>query len=389
MPLLAHTIPLSLYIHLPWCIRKCPYCDFNSHALKEGLPEAAYVQALLADLDENLRSPLQDSLGQRPLHSIFFGGGTPSLFSPQALETLLEGIQKRLRFEPALEITLEANPGTVEQERFKAYRALGINRLSLGLQSLQDSKLKILGRIHDSQTAIRAVKTAQDGGFENINIDLMYGLPQQSKEEALHDVAKGLALQSTHFSWYQLTLEPNTVFYHTRPPLPPDETLWDMQTEGQALLRAHGFNHYEVSAYSQSNRECKHNLNYWQFGDYLGLGAGAHSKITDFQTQEILRHWQVKNPRDYLDPKKNKVAETQRVTSEDRVFEFMLNALRLTAGVPLFLFENRTGLDRERLDPLLRRAREKGLLTQDPEWLQPTERGQQFLNNLTELFLPG
>jgi len=352
------------------------------------LPEAAYVTALLADLDENLSSPLQEAIRHRPLHSIFFGGGTPSLFSPQALEAILEGVQQRLSLPADAEITLEANPGTVEQERFKAYRSLGINRLSLGIQSLQDSKLKILGRIHDREAAIRAVKTAQDGGFENTNIDLMYGLPQQSKAEALQDVAAGLALQSTHFSWYQLTLEPNTAFYHTRPPLPEDDAIWDMQTEGQALLSAHGFKQYEVSAYSQSGRECQHNLNYWQFGDYLGIGAGAHSKITDWKQQGVTRHWQVKNPRDYLDPTKKKTAETRVVASEDLALEFMLNALRLTDGVPLRLFEERTGLTAAVIEPILAEARKKGLLAKDPAALTPTDFGKRFLNDLTGLFLP-
>lgn len=388
MALSANHIPFSLYIHIPWCIRKCPYCDFNSHAVKEGIPEATYVAALLQDLDENMRSLAADAILNRPLTSIFFGGGTPSLFSPQAIEAILEGVQQRLNLPATAEITLEANPGTVEQKRFKDYRSLGINRLSIGIQSLQDSKLKILGRIHDRESAIRAVKTAQDGGFENANVDLMYGLPQQSREEALKDVQDALALQTTHFSWYQLTIEPNTAFYHTRPPLPADDEIWEMQTEGQALLASQGFKQYEVSAYSRPGRECQHNLNYWQFGDYLGIGAGAHSKITDFKQQQIIRHWQVKNPRDYLDPQKSKTAQSSWVSSQDLILEFMLNALRLNEGVPLHLFEERTGLPLSSIESILIEAKTKKLLLQDKNLLKPTDLGKRFLNDLTSLFLP-
>jgi putative oxygen-independent coproporphyrinogen III oxidase len=381
-------IPLSLYIHIPWCIQKCPYCDFNSHAVKEGIPEENYVTALLQDLDENLHSPLADALLNRPLTSIFFGGGTPSLFSPQAIEAILEGVQKRLKLPSEAEITLEANPGTVEQHRFKAYRSLGINRLSIGIQSLDEKKLKILGRIHDRETAIRAVKTAEEGGFENTNLDLMYGLPEQTPLEALKDLQEALTLGSTHFSWYQLTIEPNTAFYHTRPPLPAEEAIWEMQTEGQALLQTHGFHQYEVSAYSQPHKECQHNLNYWQFGDYLGIGAGAHSKITDFKQQEITRHWQHKNPRTYLDPQKSKTAQSFSVSSKDRVLEFMLNALRLNEGVTSALFEERTGLALSVIEPLLVTAKAKNLLVEDKGLLKPTELGKRFLNDLTGLFLP-
>lgn len=388
MSILSNCIPLSLYIHIPWCIQKCPYCDFNSHAVKDGLPEEHYVKALLADLDENLNNPIYEALLNRPLTSIFFGGGTPSLFSPQAIATILEGVGQRLSLPAALEITLEANPGTVEQSYFKAYRSLGINRLSLGLQSLQDSKLKRLGRIHDRATAIRAVKTAQDAGFENINLDLMYGLPQQSQAEALQDLKEALALQPSHFSWYQLTIEPNTAFYHSRPPLPLEDEIWDMQTEGQALLQMEGFRQYEVSAYCRNNLVCKHNLNYWQFGDYLGIGAGAHSKITDHKQQRILRHWQAKNPRDYLNPQKYKTAESRSVPPPDLVLEFMLNALRLIEGTPTHLFEERTGLPVANIQPLLTKAQAKKLLVEAKDQLQPTELGRRFLNDLTALFLP-
>ncbi len=381
-------LPLSLYIHIPWCIRKCPYCDFNSHAVKEGIPEADYVKALLEDLDENLANPERQPSLVRPLHSIFFGGGTPSLFSAQALTAILEGVQKRFSVPADTEITLEANPGTVEAERFKEYRSLGINRLSLGIQSLQDSQLKKLGRIHDREAAIRAVKTAQDGGFENLNLDLMYGLPQQNQAEALNDLEAALALGSAHLSWYQLTIEPNTAFYHTRPPLPADELIWEMQTEGQSLLQAQGFAQYEVSAYSRADRQCQHNLNYWQFGDYLGIGAGAHSKLSHFAGAGITRHWQVKNPRDYLDRQKKKTAEARPVSAKDLPLEFMLNALRLKEGLPLSYFEERTGLHVSVIEPLLMKAWSQGLLVNDCQLLKPTELGQRFLNDLTALFLP-
>lgn len=375
--------PLSLYIHIPWCVKKCPYCDFNSHALVDGLPEASYVTALLQDLDENLHYAQE-----RPLQSIFFGGGTPSLFSATAIGAILEGIQQRLSLKTDIEITLEANPGTLEQKKFKDYRALGINRLSLGLQSLTDSQLKVLGRIHDRETAIRAVKTAQDSGFENLNIDLMYGLPQQSQAAALQDVQEALALNTTHFSWYQLTIEPNTLFYHSPPRLPEEDDIWDIQLKGQALLQSAGFKQYEVSAYSQPEKPCQHNLNYWQFGDYLGIGAGAHSKITHREQALVTRHWQVKNPRDYLDPEQPKTAKCTEVSPQDLMFEFMLNSLRLSDGVRLSLFEERTGLTLAAIEPILVRAKNQKLLTEDKDLLKTTDFGKQFLNNLTAMFLP-
>ncbi|HSW70869.1 MAG TPA: radical SAM family heme chaperone HemW, partial [Gammaproteobacteria bacterium] len=378
MILSPHSIPLSLYIHIPWCIQKCPYCDFNSHAVKEGIPEENYVSSLLQDLDDNLNK-LEAPIA-RPLTSIFFGGGTPSLFSPQAIERILEGVKQRFRLASELEITLEANPGTIEQKRFQAYRSLGINRLSLGIQSLQDSKLKALGRIHDRETAIRAVKAAQDSGFENFNLDLMYGLPEQTKAEALQDLEEALQLQPAHLSWYQLTLEPNTAFYLNPPPLPEDEAIWEMQVEGQALLLQTGFQQYEVSAYHKK-QACKHNLNYWQFGDYLGIGAGAHSKISNFQEQKIYRHWQLKNPRAYL-ASKNKTADTRFLSPADLRLEFMLNALRLTEGVSFQLFEERTGLDARLLELTLQEARRKKLLEEDNLLLKPSALGKRFLNDL-------
>jgi putative oxygen-independent coproporphyrinogen III oxidase len=389
MNMLAH-IPLSLYIHIPWCVRKCPYCDFNSHALKNELPEEAYVAALIQDLDENLHY-IQD----RPLASIFFGGGTPSLFSASAIAAILEAVQKRIQCPPEMEITLEANPGTFEQQRFKDYRFIGINRLSIGVQSLQDKHLQTLGRIHDKTTAVRAVKTAQDAGFENMNVDIMFGLPQQSLAEGLQDLQEALNFNTPHLSWYQLTLEPNTAFYHQRPPLPPDDQIWAMQIEGQALLAAHRFKQYEVSAYSQKEQHCHHNLNYWRYGDYLGIGAGAHSKITlkpadTTQSQEaktIIRHWQVKNPRDYLNSKLNKTAQQIQVSPQEMPFEFMLNGLRLCDGISLSLFEERTGLGIKTITEALTQAQNKKLLEISDHYLKPTELGKRFLNDLVEMFL--
>lgn len=384
MPLSAK-IPLSLYIHLPWCLQKCPYCDFNSHALQEKLPEEIYVSALLQDLAENI-AYFSESILTRPIESIFFGGGTPSLFSAQAIAKILGGVQKYLTLSTTAEITLEANPGAMEQQRFKDYRAAGVNRLSIGVQSLQNDKLKRLGRIHDREAAIHAVQIAKAGGFDNINVDLMYGLPQQTLAEALQDVQEALALQTSHFSWYQLTIEPNTAFHHAPPMLPAEEAIWQMQVEGQALLQTCGFKQYEVSAYSK-NAPCRHNLNYWQFGDYLGLGAGAHSKITDYKKQIVTRHWQVKNPRDYLDAKKNKTAQRVTISQEDLIFEFMLNALRLVEGIPVHLFTERTGLTVQILKPQLTAAYRKGLLENQAEILKTTELGRRFLNDLVSLFL--
>lgn len=377
------TSELSLYIHIPWCIKKCPYCDFNSHAIIDDMPEGTYVAALLQDLDENLHLT-QGHI----LRSIFFGGGTPSLFSAQALAAILDGIQQRLSLPTNIEITLEANPGTFEQKKFKDYRSLGINRLSIGLQSLQNSQLKALGRIHDREAGIRAVKTAQDSGFERLNIDLMYGLPQQSKAAAMQDLQEALALNSSHLSWYQLTIEPNTFFHHSPPILPEDDDIWDMQLQGQIQLQDAGFKQYEVSAYSWPKQQCQHNLHYWQFGDYLGIGAGAHSKITHCEPAIVTRHWQVKNPRDYLDPKKNKTAQQVQVSPADLIFEFMLNALRLSEGVSLSLFEESTGLARTMIEPMLVRARNLQLLTEEPDFLKTTHLGKRFLNNLISLFLP-
>lgn len=376
------TIPLSLYIHIPWCVRKCPYCDFNSHESRNPIPEEAYIKALLDDLQEQL-----PKIWGRRLISIFFGGGTPSLFSPSGIEKILCEVNTLLNIGPDLEITLEANPGTIDESRFVGFRQAGVNRLSLGIQSLQDDKLLKLGRIHGREQALRAIEIAQQAGFDNMNLDLMHGLPNQTVAEALQDLNDALQWRTPHLSWYQLTIEPNTFFHHQPPRLPADETLWDIQEQGQRIIQQHDLNQYEVSAYSQPGKECQHNLNYWGFGDYLGIGAGAHSKITDMEKQVITRHWQMKNPKDYLDPNKPFTASESIILEQDAAFEFMLNALRLTQGVPTTLFQERTGLSISTLEPILVDARKKKLLKEDSTILCATEKGQRFLNDLLGMFL--
>ncbi|WP_145007626.1 radical SAM family heme chaperone HemW [Pseudomonas oryzihabitans] len=374
--------PLALYVHIPWCVRKCPYCDFNSHAAGPTLPEVEYVDALLADLDNDLVH-----VHGRPLTSIFFGGGTPSLFSAAALGRLLEGVARRLEFAPDIEITLEANPGTFEQAKFVAYRGLGINRLSIGIQSFQDEKLKALGRIHGRDEAIRAADRARAAGFDNFNLDLMHGLPEQSLADALADLQQAIALAPTHLSWYQLTMEPNTVFWSQPPELPEDEVLWDIQEAGQARLAAAGYHQYETSAYAQPGRQARHNLNYWSFGDFLGIGAGAHAKLSA-PDGRLLRSWKTRLPKDYLDPAKAFQAGEKWLEAADLPFEFMMNALRLVDGVPTAWYAQRTGQSLDELAPALAAARRDGLLADDPERLRPTARGQLFLNDLLQSFLP-
>lgn len=373
--------PLALYIHIPWCVRKCPYCDFNSHAAGPTLPEEEYVDALLADLDSDLHHA-----NGRPLTSIFFGGGTPSLFSDRALGRLLEGVERRIAFAPDIEITLEANPGTFEQAKFKGYRSLGINRLSIGVQSFQEAKLKALGRIHNGDEAIRAADMARAAGFDNFNLDLMHGLPEQSIEDALFDLRTAIAQAPTHLSWYQLTMEPNTVFWSQPPELPEDDLLWDIQEAGQALLAAEGYAQYEVSAYAQPGRQARHNLNYWTFGDFLGIGAGAHAKLST-PDGRILRTWKTRLPKDYLDPSKAYQAGERRLDADELPFEFLMNVLRLTDGVPAELFSQRTGLSLAQLDAARREAERLGLLQADATRLVATAKGQLFLNDLLQLFL--
>ncbi|WP_460122078.1 radical SAM family heme chaperone HemW [Pseudomonas sp. H3_G09] len=373
--------PLALYIHIPWCVRKCPYCDFNSHTASPVLPEQEYVDALLADLDQDLHA-----VYGRELTSIFFGGGTPSLFSAEALGRLLTGVEQRIPFAADIEITLEANPGTFEQEKFVAYRKLGINRLSIGIQSFQQEKLEALGRIHNGDEAVRAAGMAQQAGFDNFNLDLMHGLPDQSLDDALSDLRQAIALKPTHISWYQLTLEPNTVFWNQPPVLPEDDTLWDIQEAGQALLAEHGYAQYEVSAYAQAGRPARHNLNYWSFGDFIGIGAGAHGKLSH-PDGRIVRTWKTRLPKDYLNPAKSFQAGEKSLSNDEMPFEFLMNALRLTAGVESRLYPERTGLSLETLAEGRREAEQSGLLQVEPSRLAPTERGQLFLNDLLQQFL--
>ena len=373
--------PLALYIHIPWCVRKCPYCDFNSHAATPELPEEAYIDALLADLDQEL-----GAVYGRPISSIFFGGGTPSLFSARALGRLLAGVEQRIPFAADIEITLEANPGTFEQEKFKAYRQLGINRLSIGIQSFQQEKLKALGRIHDGDEAIRAADMARAAGFDNFNLDLMHGLPDQSIEDALSDLRIAIAQQPTHLSWYQLTMEPNTVFWSQPPTLPEDDTLWDIQEAGQQLLAEHGYLQYEVSAYARAGHQARHNLNYWSFGDFIGIGAGAHGKLSS-PSGQIVRTWKTRLPKDYLNPAKPFKAGEKTLGNDELPFEFLMNALRLTDGVDAALFAQRTGLDLASLAEGRRQAEQSGLLQVEPSRLAATDRGQLFLNDLLQKFL--
>lgn len=382
MPIFTAAPPLALYIHLPWCVQKCPYCDFNSHAVKDNLPEELYTAALLQELAHHA-----ETLRHRPLVSIFFGGGTPSLFSGKAIAAILDGVAKHLQLPSTAEITLEANPGTVDQVHFTDYRRAGVNRLSLGIQSLQDDKLKTLGRIHDRVHALKAVDIARHAGFDNFNLDIMFGLPGQSRSDAMHDLTAALACEPMHFSWYQLTIEPNTLFHHQRPTLPADESIWEMQLEGQALLQQKAYAQYEVSAYAQNGKQCVHNRNYWEFGDYLGIGAGAHSKITDLTTGQVQRFAQVRHPKDYLDITKRCLPGINIISEKELVFEFMLNALRLTAGVPATLFTERTGIPLSQISPLLVHAETKGLLLSSNQLIQATELGRKFLNDLVEIFL--
>lgn len=373
--------PLAAYVHIPWCVRKCPYCDFNSHTSDSGLPEDDYIAALIADLDQDL--PYAQG---RELVSIFFGGGTPSLFSAASLERLLQAMQQRLRFAADIEITLEANPGTFEQAKFKDYRSAGINRLSIGIQSFNPQHLKALGRIHDDREALAAVDMARRAGFDNLNLDLMHGLPGQSLEQARADIDQAIALGPEHLSWYQLTLEPNTVFYSRPPVLPEEETLWDIQEAGQARLAEAGYAQYEISAYARDGRRARHNLNYWQYGDFLGIGAGAHGKLSHADGR-VERYWKTRQPRDYLNPDKAFRAGNKILKADELPFDFLMNALRLVDGVPTAWYPERTGQPVEAMAPLLDQAVQRGLLQPWQQQLRPTEQGRLFLNDLLEMFL--
>jgi oxygen-independent coproporphyrinogen-3 oxidase len=369
--------PLSLYVHLPWCVKKCPYCDFNSHERAGELPEKEYLRVLFSNLES-----LLPSVWGRKAQTIFIGGGTPSLFSARSIDELLAGVRARIGVNPEAEITLEANPGTAEAGRFRGYRDAGVNRLSLGVQSFDDAKLAALGRIHSADEARRAIAMALET-FGNVNIDLMYGLPQQTEAEARADIEEGVRFGTSHLSAYQLTIEPNTVFYSQRPPLPEHDACADMQAMVESTLAAAGFGHYETSAFARPGFRCRHNLNYWEFGDYLGIGAGAHGKLSF--ADRVTRHEQVKPPRDYLAGKER--AE-RKVEAKELPFEFMLNALRLTEGFPVSLFSDRTGLGFSFVEKALKQSEAKGLIERTPDRIRPTERGRRFLNDLAGLFLP-
>ena len=371
--------PLALYVHIPWCVRKCPYCDFNSHERAGELPEAAYVGKLVSDLEG-----LLPSVWGRRLTSVFIGGGTPSLFSPASIDALLGAVRARLTLEPGAEITLEANPGTVEAARFRGFRDAGVNRISIGVQSFDPAMLAALGRIHSAGEARRAIDAAL-AAFDNVNIDLMYGLPGQSPAMARSDIEQGARSGVPHLSAYQLTIEPNTVFWSRPPPLPGHDESADMQLAAEAVLAQAGFEPYETSAFARPGRRCRHNLNYWEFGDYLGIGAGAHGKVSF--PDRITRHERVKQPRDYLE--KEKTLATEKVVPRAELpFEFMLNALRLVEGFPAGLFEERTGLSLVAIEKQLQVAEARGLLERDWQRIRPSARGRRFLNELLELFLP-
>jgi putative oxygen-independent coproporphyrinogen III oxidase len=374
--------PLALYVHVPWCVRKCPYCDFNSHALREPLPEDAYVDALIADLEGAL-----PSVWGRRVHSIFFGGGTPSLLSAGAVDRLLAALRARLPVAADAEITLEANPGTFEAEKFRAFRAAGVNRLSIGIQSFNPRHLHLLGRVHDDREARRAVEIARES-FENFNLDLMYALPEQTFAEAEADVAEALGTRAPHLSFYHLTLEPNTPFYRAPPRLPDDDTAASVGDMVERRLVAVGYAHYETSAYALPGAHCRHNLNYWQFGDYLGIGAGAHSKLSF--ADRIVREIRYKHPREYLQraATSNPVVERREVSRRELGFEFMLNALRLKDGFPVALFTERTGVQPTVIERALAIAEAKGLIERDYVRISPTALGRRFLNDLLQLFLP-
>jgi oxygen-independent coproporphyrinogen-3 oxidase len=371
--------PIAIYVHLPWCVHKCPYCDFNSHAAPEHIPEMTYVMALLADLDADL-----DLAAGRSVTSVFLGGGTPSLFGTDAIAGLLAGLAVRLPFAANVEITMEANPGTVEHGRFEGYAAAGVNRISLGAQSFDAARLKVLGRIHGPGEIGIAVSELRAACITNFNLDLMYALPEQTTAGALSDLSAALALGPAHLSHYQLTLEPGTAFYHRPPPLPDDDQAFEMQQECQRVLSAAGFGQYEVSAYARPGRQCQHNLNYWRYGDYLGIGAGAHGKLSF--ADRVTRHERLKQPREYLAG--NHAAENRLISVSELPFEFMLNALRLVEGFPVDLFAARCGLPLSLIEPRLLAAEQRQLIERNARHIRPTHRGRAFLNDLVELFLP-
>ena len=373
--------PLSLYIHIPWCVEKCPYCDFNSHGQKGPLPEKQYVQALLEDLQQDLKY-----VQGRKLHSIFIGGGTPSLFSADSIKSILDGVEQLIPFEDDIEITMEANPGTLEHDSFKAYQQARVNRLSIGIQSFSKQKLNLLGRIHNEDEAEFAANNAREAGYNSFNLDLMHGLPNQSFEEAMFDIEKAASLNPPHLSWYQLTIEQNTLFHSKPPQLPDDEALWHIYEQGQKKLAELGYQQYEISAYAKKGYQCKHNLNYWQFGDYLGIGCGAHGKITLAQDQKLLRTVKIKHPKGYLSAD-NFTFDTTDIEPEDIAVEYLMNRFRLISPIPKTEFEQRTGLSHSVLADGMSKGIAKGLVEESEQHWTLTPNGQMFVNELLGLFL--
>ena len=383
----AHSLklpPLSLYIHIPWCVQKCPYCDFNSHGQKQQvLPETEYVSHLLDDLAEDAKL-----VGDRAIHSIFIGGGTPSLFSAQSIKSLLDGVKDRVNLLADAEITMEANPGTVESQRFADYVKAGITRISIGVQSFQPEKLSALGRIHDENQALKAATLAKSIGLNSFNLDLMHGLPKQSLDDALFDLNTAITQRPPHLSWYQLTIEPNTQFHSKPPKLPEDELLWDIQEQGDALLKQAGFEQYEISAYSQPGQQCQHNLNYWRFGDYLGIGCGAHGKITQANENQIIRTVKVKHPKGYMDLTRSYTSDNKVVPSEDLPFEFFMNRFRLVEPCPKSDYLDFTGLPLDKKTKgNLQIAITRGLLVETTTHWQVTPLGRRYLNTLLEMMV--
>jgi putative oxygen-independent coproporphyrinogen III oxidase len=374
--------PLSLYIHIPWCVQKCPYCDFNSHTLKGEIPEVEYIQALLQDLRSEL-----SRVYERQLHSIFIGGGTPSLISAAGIKTLLTGVAEMIPFSDTIEITMEANPGTVEAERFHAYVAAGVNRISIGVQSLQAEKLNLLGRIHDPQEAIRAAQIATSSQLNSFNLDLMHGLPHQDLSDALYDLNAAVELAPPHLSWYQLTIEQNTQYYSKPPTLPDEDVLWDIFEQGHALLSAAGYEQYEISGYAKIGKQCRHNLNYWRFGDYIGIGCGAHGKLTEPKEGKIYRRSKIKHPRGYMDANKPFLDDEHTVVQDELPFEFIMNRFRLLEPTPKQDFSDFTGLALTVIAPQINTAIKKGLLTETETHWQVTKLGHRYLNSLFDIFL--
>ena len=374
--------PLSLYVHIPWCIEKCPYCDFNSHKLKGEIPETEYLNALIDDLKQDL-----SFVQGRDLFSIFIGGGTPSLISAAGIKWLLENIQQHIPFGENIEITLEANPGAIENQKIADFKEAGINRFSFGVQSFQQEKLTKLGRIHGVEEAKTAARQAHHVGMKTFNLDLMHGLPDQTLEDAMSDLQTAIDLKPTHLSWYQLTIEPNTQYFSHPPTLPDDEILWEIQEAGVLLLAEYGYQQYEISGYSQTGWQCQHNLNYWRFGDYLGIGCGAHGKISFPLENKILRTTKIKHPKGYLAPQRPYMDECNSVKKGDLIFEYMINRLRLMEDIPFVEFENYTGLHRDILSPLLQQAVNKGLMIVSKESAQVTPFGHRYLNELLTIFM--